>query len=347
VVYVLALLSALANALTSILQRIGVEDAPEDSTLRLSLLTHALKRGVWLLGFAFMVSSFLMQAVALHIGDLSQVQPILTIELPFLVLILATWFRFHIGPREWLGCLAAAGGLAGFLFFAQPVGGELVPTAHDWIVAGSVCGGVVVLAVLLALRGPRWWRAAMFGAAGAIGFAFTASLIKTVGDYVATDWTQMFSHWETYALALCGVASLFLAQNAFHAGPIASSQTALVLVDPLASLALGIGLYGDNLRTAGVYGPLEALSLVVMFIGAITISHSPLVSGMKGDDQQYSEMLSLRSRSKRLVEAVQDHLPADLIDHLPADVIEHLPADMVDHLPSGSQQGKVSEKPPS
>jgi hypothetical protein len=84
-----------------------------------------------------------------------------------------------------------------------------------------------------------------------------------------------------------------------------------------------------------------------MFIGAITISHSPLVSGMKGDDQQYSEMLSLRSRSKRLVEAVQDHLPADLIEHLPADVIEHLPADVVDHLPSASSRGKVSENPPS
>jgi uncharacterized membrane protein len=337
-VYVLAVLSALANALTSILQRIGVEDAPEESTLRLSLLTHALKRGVWLLGFAFMVSSFLMQAVALHIGDLSQVQPILTIELPFLVLLLATWFRFHIGLREWLGCLAAAGGLAGFLFFAQPVGGQLVPAGHDWIVAGSVCGAVVVLTVLLALRGPRWWRAAMFGAAGAIGFAFTASLIKTVGDYAAADWTQMFVHWQTYALALCGVASLFLAQNAFHAGPIAASQTALVLVDPLASLALGIGLYGDNLRTSGVYGPLEALSLVVMFVGAITISHSPLVSGMKGDDQQYSEMLSLRSRSKRLVDAVQGQLPADVIEHLPADVIDRLPDDL--------RRGKVSENPP-
>jgi hypothetical protein len=88
-----------------------------------------------------------------------------------------------------------------------------------------------------------------------------------------------------------------------------------------------------------VYGPLEALSLVVMFIGAITISHSPLVSGMKGDDQQYSEMLSLRSRSKRLVDAVQDHLPAD--------VIEHLPPDVIDHLPPGSRRGKVSENPPT
>src|SRR5271155_1079210 len=137
-VYLLALSSARANALTSILQRMGGEDAPRDATLKLSLLTHALKRGVWLLGFAFMVASFLMQAVALHLGDLSQVQPILTTELLFLVLLLATWFRFRIGLREWLGCLAAAGGLAGFLVFARPTGGDLVPSARGWILAGSL-----------------------------------------------------------------------------------------------------------------------------------------------------------------------------------------------------------------
>jgi uncharacterized membrane protein len=323
-VYILALSSALANALTSILQRMGVEDAPEESTLRLSLLTHAIKRGVWLLGFAFMVSSFLMQAVALHLGDLSQVQPILTTELPFLVLLLATWFRFHIGAREWIGCLAATAGLAGFLIFAQPSGGDEVPTRVGWIVVGSICGAAVVLTVLLAMHGPRWWRAAMFGAAGAVGFAFTASLIKSVGDYVAADWTQIFLHWQTYALSICGVGSLFLAQNAFHAGPIAASQTALVLVDPLASLAIGIGLYGDNLRTSGVFGPLEALSLVIMFAGAVSISYSPLVSGMKGDEQQYSEMLSLRSRSKRLAEAVQDQIPPELVKSLPPEVQENL-----------------------
>jgi drug/metabolite transporter (DMT)-like permease len=326
-VYLLAILAALANALTSILQRMGVEDAPAEATLKLSLLTHALKRGVWLLGFAFMVASFLMQAVALHLGDLSQVQPILTTELLFLILLLATWFRFRIGFREWLGSLAAAGGLAGFLVFASPGGGNLSPSNLEWAVAGSVCGGVVVVAVLLALRGPRWWRAAMFGAAGAIGFAFTAALIKEVGDYAATDWTHLFYHWQTYAMALCGVGSVFLAQNAFHAGPIAASQTALVLVDPLASLAIGIGLFGDNLRTAGVYGPLEALSLLVMFVGAISVAQSPLISGMKGDDQQYTEMLSLRSRSRRLADAVHDQIPADVFEQLPPDVIEHLPSE--------------------
>ena len=54
-VYVLAVAAALSNALCSVFQRMGVEDAPEESTMRLSLLAHAIRRGVWLLGFAFMV----------------------------------------------------------------------------------------------------------------------------------------------------------------------------------------------------------------------------------------------------------------------------------------------------
>jgi drug/metabolite transporter (DMT)-like permease len=308
-VYLLAAACALSNALTSILQRMGVEDAPEDATLKLSLLTHAFKRGVWLLGFAFMVAGFLLQSVALHIGRLSQVQPILTAELLFLVLLLATWFRFRIGLREWLGCLAAAGGLAGFLAFAQPGGGKLVPTNTEWVVSGSICSVTVLVAIVAAMHGPRWWRAAAFGTAGAVGFAFTASLIKVVSDYVTNDWTQLFLHWQTYGLIVCGVGSLFLAQNAFHAGPIAASQSALVLVDPLASILIGIGLYGDRLRTTGAYGVLEGLSLVVMFIGAASIAHSPLVSGMKGDDERYAELLSLRSRSKRLADHVQEVVP--------------------------------------
>jgi drug/metabolite transporter (DMT)-like permease len=325
-VYLLASACALANALASILQRMGVESAPEEATMRLSLLTHAIRRGVWLLGFVFIVASFLLQSVALHLGRLSQVQPILTTELLFLVLLLATWFRFRIGPREWLGCLAAAGGLAGFLVFAQPGGGNLVPSSMQWTVAGAVCAGVVALAIVLALRGPRWWRALMFGTAGAVGFAFTASLMKAVSDYVAVDWLHIFVHWQTYGLIVCGVGALFLAQNAFHAGPIAASQSALVLVDPLASIVIGIELYGDRLRTSGAYGLLEAVSLLVMFIGAASIAHSPLVTGTRGDDERFAEMLSLRSHSQRLAAAVQDSLPPGVVGRLPPEVTEHLPS---------------------
>ena len=70
-VYVLSVTAALSNALTSVFQRMGVEDAPEDATMRLSLMAHAIRRGVWLMGFGFMVLSFLLQSVALHLGTLS------------------------------------------------------------------------------------------------------------------------------------------------------------------------------------------------------------------------------------------------------------------------------------
>ncbi len=87
---------------------------------------------------------------------------------------------------------------------------------------------------------------------------------------------------------------MFLAQNAFHAGPIVASQSTIVLVDPLASILIGVGLFGDDLRTSGPWGPLEAVSLLLMFVGAFWLAHSPLVSGIKSE--QGVDLLSQRAR---------------------------------------------------
>jgi len=296
---VLALGAALANALTSVFQRMAVETAPAGMTLRLSLISYALRRRIWLLGFALMIVSFLLQAVALHLGRLSQVQPILTTELVFLVVVLAVWFRFSISRREWLGALAVSGGLAGFLFFADPRDGTLSPPASSWLLAGAACGAAIAVAVAAALRGPPWWRAAMFGTAAGIGFAFTSACTKAVSDFATADWVTLYRHPQTYALAFFGALAVFLTQNALHAGPIVAAQSTLVLVDPVASILIGVGLFDENLRTSGPWGPLEALSLVVLVAGAVSLAHSPLVSGLKGADGQYHELLSQRSRSAR------------------------------------------------
>ena len=300
-VYVLALAASLVNALTSVLQRLGVQNAPADSTLRLSLLTHALRRGVWLLGFALMIVSFIVQAIALHLGRLSQVQPILTTELVFLAAILAIWFRFKIGRREWLGAIAVAGGLSGFLYFSHPQYGMTPPPGWRWAVAGGVCAALIVVAVILATRGPRWWRATMFGVAAAISFAFTAACTKVVSDYASADWTQLYRHWQTYALAFFGALAVFLTQNAIHAGPLVASQSTLVLIDPLASICIGIGLFGDDLQTGGAAGPLEAVSLLIAFSGAVMLARSPLISAMKEGERL--EPQPRRTRSAPLPEA--------------------------------------------
>jgi drug/metabolite transporter (DMT)-like permease len=284
-IVVLALCAALANALTSVFQRIAVENAPAATTLRFSLIRYALHRRIWFLGFALMIASFLLQAVALHFGRLSQVQPILTTELVFLVLVLGTWFGFTIGRREWLGSLATAAGLAGFLYFAHPEYGNVAPPTWEWIAAGGTCTAAIAGAVYLALRGPAWWRAAMFGTAAAISFAFTSACTKAVSDFAASDLASLYRHWQTYALACFGALAVFLAQNAFHAGPIVASQSTLVLVDPLASILIGVGLFGDNLRTSGPWGPLEGFSLAVMFAGAYWLAHSPSISGIYSTDR--------------------------------------------------------------
>ncbi len=109
--YVLAVLAAFANALTSVLQRMGVETAPADTNLKLSLIRYALRRTVWIAGFLVMIAAFLLQFLALHFGHLTTVQPILTLELPFLVAILGIWFRQPLTWKEWVGAIAAAGGL--------------------------------------------------------------------------------------------------------------------------------------------------------------------------------------------------------------------------------------------
>src|SRR6185437_10140406 len=150
------------------------------------------------------------------------------------------------------------------------------------------------------------WRSAMFGVAAAVAFAFTAALTKMVTSFVASDWVSIFRHWQTYGLAISGLLAVFLTQNAYHAGPVAASQSALILVDPLASILIGVNLFGDNLRTAGALGPLEALSLLVLFGGALLLCHSPLVSGVKGDDPAESELPSVRSRHRHVPDGLGD-----------------------------------------
>ena len=297
-VYVLALACALVNALTSVLQRLGVQNAPADAAMRLSLLKHALRRGVWLLGFALMIVSFVLQAIALHIGRLSQVQPILTTELVFLAAILAIWFRFRIGRREWMGAIAVTAGLSFFLYFAQPQYGMTPPPGWRWGVAGGICAAIIVATVLLAMRGRRWWRATMFGTAASVSFAFTAACTKVVSNFASTDWTHLYRHWQVYALAVFGGLAVFLTQNAIHAGPLVASQSTLVLIDPLASICIGIGLFGDDLQTGGAAGPVEAIALLVAFLGAFWLARSPLIAAM--NEGERLELKPRRSTSAPL-----------------------------------------------
>jgi len=300
--FLLATVASFSNALSAVFQRIGLHGAPEASSMRLSLMTHALRRPIWFAGLGLTAFGFVCQAVALRFGQLSSVQLVVTTELLFLVLILWGWFRYRLTWRDWAGVPATIAGLSAFLLLARPGGGDVVPHLGDWLVVFAAVGGVVVVAIGLAQLGPRWFRAAMFGTAGSVLFALSAALTKVSATLVTHGWGHLFGNWEPYTLVGTGVVGLFLAQNAYHAGPITASQSTLTMVDPVASVVIGIRLFGDHLHAAGWLAPLEAVSLVVMLGGVFLLSQSPLVAGAK-DETGTSDALT-RQPSRRAREPV-------------------------------------------
>ncbi len=280
--YLLATLAAFVNALTSVLQRIGVESAPASTTLRLSLITHAIRRGIWLIGFALMLVEFGLQATALRFGELSVVQPVLTTELLFLMLILGVWFRYRLGAQEWLGSVVIVVGLGGFFLAAAPSGGNAIPGTGAWVLASCLLAAVITGFIVAAMRGPRWWRAAAFGAATAVTAAFSAALTKATTIYITQGWGHVLTHAQPYMLAVTGLGTIFLLQNALHAGPITASRTTLVTVNPLVSIVLGITLFADRLRGGPLWITLELVALAVLATGVVVLARSPLVAGTQG-----------------------------------------------------------------
>jgi len=281
---VLAVTAAFVNALTSVLQRLGVESAPSSTTMRLSLMSYAIKRGIWLVGFALMLVEFALQATALRFGQLSVVQPILTTELLFLMLILGVWFHYRLGVQEWLGSAVVVAGLGAFFLAADPHGGNLVPSGRQWVVASVVIFGVIAAFIVGALRGPRWWRAAAFGAATSFTAAYSAALTKATTIYITQGWGHVLTHIQPYLLAVTGIGTVFLIQNALHAGPITASRTTMVTLNPLVSIVLGITLFGDVLRGGTLWIALECLGLLVLVLGVVVLARSPLVAGAGGVD---------------------------------------------------------------
>jgi len=181
---------------------------------------------------------------------------------------------------------------------SSPSGGNETPDLENWGLVSFAVIAAGSIAVLLTRFGSPVWRAAWFGVAGAIAFAFTAAFIKTMNDEITHGWAHVFLSWPPYAMAGAGLVGTFLAQNAFHAGPVTASQSALVIVDPLVSIAIGVGLFGDHVQTGGGRLPGEVLAMGVLSLGVLSLSRSPLVVHVKTEDTDDGRVLGTRRRGE-------------------------------------------------
>jgi drug/metabolite transporter (DMT)-like permease len=259
---------------------------PLDEILRMRLLTHLVRKPLWLLGIGLMVLGQVLGALALAEAGLGQVEPLLATNLIFALVIGHVVYQEPLDRTVWWGGLLVSGGVAVFLAFGQPNGGRLAgPESLRWLVTAVfvVAAGALVLAALpCGLRAKAMLLAASAGMLYGVQDALTRDSLLVLENGV---WGVVWN-WQPYALIAIAVLSLLLAQSAFDAAPIKISLPVITAVEPVTGIVLGIFVFSEHLRFGGGALAAEVMGLLAMVAGISVLGRSPLLGtsgqGAKG-----------------------------------------------------------------
>jgi drug/metabolite transporter (DMT)-like permease len=97
---------------------------------------------------------FAAQAVALAIGRIVVVQPLLATTVVFALPLGAKLDKRRLSRTEILGAVAVVGGVAAFLVVTNPTGGVDNPELGVWLVSGAVCARGVGVSRAAPARAP-------------------------------------------------------------------------------------------------------------------------------------------------------------------------------------------------
>ena len=271
---VFALAAALSNAVNLMTQHSASAGAPKREK-GWRLVAYLFRQPLWLLGWIAAVGGFAFQAVALHYGQLSVVQPILVTELVFVLVLRRVWIRQDVARAAWAAVLVVCGALAVFLAVAEPTGGHPTPETAEWLSALVAFGGAIALLAVLGMRGSPIRRTALFAAAAALAWALMATFLKTATETLTTSGISgMLTRWPVYALAAAAVTGTLLEQAALHVGPLSVSQPLLVIINPLAAIILSIWLFDERFTDSPAKITLAVLAMAVLAAGVIALSRT-------------------------------------------------------------------------
>jgi hypothetical protein len=278
-----ALLTAGSNACAAVLQRKAAAQVPPERSLHFSLLADLVKRRVWLAGIGMVIVAAVAQAAALATGPIALVQPIFIIELPLTLVLAALAYHNRAALRRlpWAAIALTTAALGAGLAIAQPTGAIDSAQNTSWVIV-LVATAIFEAVLITAAAGTRGEpRAALLGLAAACGYALTAALMKNAVADLDDGAVAFFTNWHIYAVAVAGVGSLFLLQNALQAGSLVASQPMLTVGDALISISYGVILFSEQLRVGWWLVP-EIFALAAIIVGCVQIAKSPLAAETAG-----------------------------------------------------------------
>jgi drug/metabolite transporter (DMT)-like permease len=280
-VILLVLAAAAVGALGLVLLRKATQAEPERPQFSLKLLWLLIRRRpVWTGGIVTLAASFVLQAIALASGPVSQVQLVIVMELPFSLILSRLILGGRLGTREWSAIVAMTLGVGVVLSTLSPTGGD--PKSVNlltWLLGLGVTTALIS-AVLMAGRFTRRpaLSTALAGVAAGVASGLIATLLKAVTATMSGGFLAAVATWQTWAFLIVGAGGFFLLQNALQAGRLVASQPGITLANPLVAGVWGVGLFHEQVRT-GLWLLGAGLGTALLAAGAVLLSSSPLLEG--------------------------------------------------------------------
>jgi drug/metabolite transporter (DMT)-like permease len=284
----IAVLAALGAAgsfgVAAALQHRQAQLAPKSADLSFRLLARLAGRPLWLAGIVLAAVAYGLQALALAFGPLALVAPIVAMDLLFALPVAARYAR-PLQPRDWLGCVLAAGGIAAFLAAAPPSSGRSDAPPRHWLLAFASVALVCVLALSAGRLASGPARAALTATAAGVVFGLTAAVTLSLTRLVrAVGPGGALAHWQPWTLLVLGLAGLLLSANAFQGGALAASLPVMDTVEPACAVLLGTMLFGERLaaspgglavQLAGAAAAIAGITLLGRYAGTTAIRTAP------------------------------------------------------------------------
>ena len=267
----LALMAAASFALGSALQQRGAlqTSAGEGDPRFLLQLT---RRPAWLGGAGLQALGWVLQALALRDGSLVVVQSLCTLSIVFALPFGAALTAQRIGRRSLLGAGCTVLGIIGFLVVGGPQasGAAAEPAA---LVGSAAVGGVamIVLARIGARRqGPQ--GAVLFATGAGVSYGFQGAATKSFMGQLGGGLGAMLAMPATYVLIVTALAGFALQQSALKTGFLAPALAASNAATLVASIVLGLVLFGEALAATPAQLPVAIAALVLAVAGVVILA---------------------------------------------------------------------------
>jgi drug/metabolite transporter (DMT)-like permease len=280
--YGLTLLAALLIGTGFVLQQQSAQREPASRFLSLRLITDLLREPRWLAGIGCMIAGQVLAAWSIGNLSLAFVEPLLTTNLVFALVLAVPIAKASLRAWEILGAAVLCTGVAllSASRSAKPIGLSFGSVSH-WP-AAAVIAAIAFAAVQAGRRHPGRTRAMLTGAAAGLVFGIQDALTRqTLQILGSSGVAAMFTTWAPYALVGAGAIGIWLMQSAFNAGPLQESLPAIAAGEPLVGLLLGVLVFGDRIQISTGELAMQAGGIVALVAGVILVGRAPALSQLR------------------------------------------------------------------